>query len=64
MTTELDALEGKIDQVLALCRTLREQNRDLRRQLAGLDADHRALQGRMDAARGRLENLVTRLPEQ
>lgn len=64
MSVDLDSLETKIDQVLTLCRSLRAENRDLRHQLAGLDADHRALQGRLETARVRLESLLTRLPEQ
>jgi cell division protein ZapB len=60
---DLASLEAKIRQTAALCQQLRDENRDLRRQLAHLEQDKRALQERIDSARTRLENLLRRIPE-
>ena len=62
MVNELNALESKIAQVASLCRTLRAENAQLRQQLAIVEADKKNLAGRMDTARGRLEQLAQQLP--
>jgi cell division protein ZapB len=51
MLNELNALESKIAQVVALCRSLRTENDGLREQLASLEADKERLAERMAAAR-------------
>lgn len=63
MKIELDSLEQKVDQVLGKCRSLEDENRQLRAQVAALEADKLALTEKMEAARSRLETLVTQLPE-
>ena len=63
MLNELNALEIKIVQVVALCRTLRTENEVLRQQLASLESDKERLAERMAAARARLEQLAEQLPE-
>lgn len=63
MVNELNALESKIAQVAALCRTLRAENIELRRGLAAANGDKRRLTERIDLARARLESLAQQLPE-
>ena len=63
MVNELNALESKIAQVASLCRTLRAENAQLRQQLAVAEVDKKGLTERMDAARTRLEQLASQLPE-
>ncbi len=63
MLNEFNALESKIAQTVALCRSLREENTQLRQQLAAAEAEKKRLVERMDTARERLEQLAQRLPE-
>jgi len=63
MDAELAALEEKIMQTAALCRQLREENRDLRSQLQTLAADRSRLAGKVDDACARLETLLRLIPE-
>jgi uncharacterized protein (TIGR02449 family) len=64
MTDELEALEAKIEQVVALVHQLRAENEVLRNQMAAAEAERLHLRQTMNAARERLENLVGRLPEE
>lgn len=63
MVHELNALESKIAQVVAHCRTLRAENDELRQKLAAAEAEKRQLAERMASARERIELLVQQLPE-
>lgn len=63
MVNELNALESKIAQAVALCRTLRAENGELRQRLITLESDKLRLVGRMDTARARLEQVAQQLPE-
>lgn len=63
MVNELNALESKIAQVAALCRTLRQENGDLRQQLVAAESEKQRLAERMNAARARIEQLAQQLPE-
>jgi len=63
MDIELAALEEKIRQTTQLCRLLRDENRDLRQQLAELESDRKRLSAKIDGARDRLEGLLQRIPE-
>ena len=63
MINELNTLESKITQVVALCRALRVENALLKQQLANADVDKKALTDRMESARIRLEQLAEQLPE-
>ena len=63
MDAELAALEDKIRQATDLCRQLRDENRDLRRQLIALEGDRRQLSEKIEGARSRLEGLLQRIPE-
>jgi cell division protein ZapB len=63
MVKELNALESKIAQVAALCRTLRAENDQLKQQLASAEAVRSGLTERMESARARLEQLAQKLPD-
>jgi uncharacterized protein (TIGR02449 family) len=64
MIDELEALEARIEQVVALVHQLRAENEVLRNQMAAAEAERLHLRQTMNAARERLENLVGRLPEE
>ncbi len=63
MMNELDALENKVAQVIALCRDLRVENDELRQQLSGVEKERGEMIARMETARDRIEQLALRLPE-
>jgi len=63
MEAEFAALETKIKLAAALCQQLREENRELRRQVALLADDKKQLADRIETACGRLENVLRQLPE-
>ena len=63
MDAEFATLEDKIRQAANLCRKLRDENHDLRLQLASLENDRRHLSEKIDGARSRLEGLLQRIPE-
>ena len=61
METEFSSLEAKVAQFVALCERLREENRDLREQLAAAQSDAKRLNEKIDGASSRLEGLLNRL---
>ena len=63
MDADLDALEHKLAQLIALTRELRSSNDVLRRQLAAALEHNRELAQRMQQATLRLDALLERLPE-
>jgi cell division protein ZapB len=62
MLNELNALERKVAQVVALCCSLRSENEQLREQLTVAENDRNRLAERMAAACARLEQLAGQLP--
>lgn len=64
MNVFLDHLERKVEQIVAVCASLRSENQALRAHVAGLEAEKAALAKKIDVARERLEGLVARLPEE
>jgi cell division protein ZapB len=64
MSVSLDHLERKVEQIVAVCGSLRSENQALRAHVAGLEAEKSALTQKVDATRERLEALLTRLPEE
>ena len=63
MNTELEALEAKIEQVVALVHQLRAENEVLKNQMTAAEAERMQLRQTMTAARERLEGLMDKLPE-
>jgi len=63
MDAELDSLDAKIAQLVQLCHRLRKDNSDLRQELSAAHVLNRQLSERIEAARTRLESLLTRIPE-
>jgi cell division protein ZapB len=64
MSVSLDHLEHKVEQIVAVCASLRRENQALRAHVAGLEADKAALMKKIDITRERLEGLMARLPEE
>ena len=63
MDSELSALEDKLAQLVARLKTLREENRDLRQQLAARTDENARLAEKLNAARSRIEALLKQIPE-
>ncbi len=63
MDADLQALEEKISQLVQLCKSLREDNLELRQTLALVQEAERQLKARMQQAQIRIENIIDRLPE-
>jgi len=63
MDTDLEELEAKIEQVVALVHQLRAENEVLKNQIAEAEAERLHLRRSMTAARERLEGLMHSLPE-
>ncbi|MBK7417227.1 MAG: hypothetical protein IPJ38_21120 [Dechloromonas sp.] len=63
MNSELEALEAKIEQVVALVHQLRAENDVLKNQMTAAESERLHLRQTMTAARERLEGLVDKLPE-
>ena len=61
--TELEKLEQKLAQLVALAQQVREENRDLRMLITRLEGENKSLQDKVNAARGKLETLIERLPD-
>jgi cell division protein ZapB len=63
MDAELSALEEKLAQVVQRLKVLREENRDLRQQLAARTDENSRLNEKLNAARTRIEALLKQIPE-
>ncbi len=63
MLEPLDALTNRVNELVALVRHLREENHQLRTQVANAQAEASALRERMAAASQRLDSLLSRLPQ-
>jgi len=64
MHTELEALESKVEQVLALVHQLQAENEVLRNQMATAETERLSLRQKMNVAAERLEALMAKLPEE
>ncbi len=60
-SVDLKALEAKIDELIAACETLREENRALREQQVQLMAERAGLIEKSELARSRVEAMIARL---
>ena len=63
MEPELSALEEKLAQLVQRLKVLREENRDLRQQLAARTDENARLGEKLNAARSRIEALLKQIPE-
>ena len=63
MDSELAALEERLAQVVQRLKALREENRDLRQQLASRTDENARLGEKLNAARSRIEALLKQIPE-
>ena len=63
MDTELSALEERLDQLVQRLKALREENRDLRQQLATRTDENARNVEKLAAARTRIEALLKQIPE-
>ncbi len=64
MDAELQSLEEKINQFVALCKRLRNENHELRQQIAAAQSDNKQLTEKIADAKSRLEVLLTQIPEE
>lgn len=62
MDAELRSLEEKIGHFVQLCQRLRAENNQLRQQLAAAFNENKHLTDKIDAARTRLEALLSQIP--
>jgi cell division protein ZapB len=60
---EFSSLEAKVAQFVHVCDRLRAENIDLRQQLAAAQSDAKRLNDKIDGARVKLEDLISRLPD-
>jgi cell division protein ZapB len=63
MEPELDALEEKLAQLVQRMDALREENRELRQQLANRTDENARSAEKLTAAKSRIEALLTQIPE-
>ena len=63
MDSELSDLEEKLDQLVQRLKALREENRDLRQQLATRTDEGARLAEKLTAAKARIEALLKQIPE-
>ena len=63
MDLELAALEEKLAQLVQRLETLREENRDLRQQVATRTDENSRLGEKLSAAKSRIEALLKQIPE-
>ena len=63
MDPELSALEERIDLLVQRLKALREENRDLRQQLAMRTDENARNVEKLAAARSRIEALLKQIPE-
>jgi cell division protein ZapB len=63
MHAELDALESKLSQILERYQGTREENLRLRQQLVALENSNKQLSERLAEARGRVESLISKIPD-
>jgi cell division protein ZapB len=60
---EFNSLEAKVEQFVGLCERLRAENITLRQQLVAAQNDAKRLHEKIDGARTKVEQLLSRLPE-
>ena len=63
MDPELDVLEAKLAQLVQRLEALREENRELRQQLATRTDENSRIAEKLGAAKSRIEALLKQIPE-
>ncbi len=63
MEAELKSFEDKLAQIVKLCRQLREENHELRQEVATALNANRQLESKIGGAAKRLEALLQQIPE-
>jgi cell division protein ZapB len=63
MDPEFDALDDKLAQLVRRLESLREENRELRQQLAQRTDENARLAEKLGAAKSRIEALLKQIPE-
>ena len=63
MENELSALENKLAQLIQMSGKLRAENQQLRQELAHALSNNRLYGDKVEAAKARLEKLLSALPE-
>ena len=63
MDSELSALEEKLAQLVQRLMALRDENRELRQQVAERADENARLAEKLNAARSRIEALLKQIPE-
>lgn len=63
MEAEFKSLENKLGQLVRLCQQLREENHQLRQEVASTLSARRTLEDKIDSASARLEALLQQLPK-
>ena len=64
MDAQLDSLEHKISQFVALYQQMRSDNHQLRQQLASAQNENKQLSVKIVDAKTRLETLLTQIPDE
>ena len=64
MEEEFKSLERKLREFVDLCQRLRDDNQQLRQQLASAISDNKQLSEKIGTATNRLENLLNQIPEE
>ena len=62
MENELNALEGKLAQLIQVSGKLRAENHQLRQELAQALSNNRQCSDKVESAKARLEKILTSLP--
>jgi cell division protein ZapB len=63
METDFDALDEKLAQLVRRLESLRDENRELRQQLAQRTDENARLGEKLGAAKSRIEALLKQIPE-
>jgi len=64
MEAEFKSLERKLTEFVELCQRLRDDNQQLRQQLASAISDNKQLADKIGTATNRLESLLNQIPEE
>lgn len=62
MDAELKSLEAKVSLFVELCQRLREENQQLRQQVASAVNQTKRLEDKINSATSRLESLLAQIP--